>query len=356
MILQIIAAGLLTLQSTTPLLEEPVRPRNEVGQIDGSRTEIAVLGTPHLSSIDGFDPVWADAVVSRLADWQPDLVLIEQLPAPEIEMMRADADYSDVIAQFAARTIEISDEALISLDITRSEARNALETPLPEMPSPEQQRERAALFLANMEPTSALVQWQRLPAAERRVGDGLTETLVEQLETEAARINETTLFAAAIANATGLDRIHPFDSHAEKRAFLSDIDVVMQAFQASRVMQDVMQGEAAAALRAATVGIDSADALLAVLRRVNGPGHQRLDIAVQWTSFTSADMNGLGRQRVAYWESRNLRMAANIREITARYPGARVLVIVGSAHKPYLDDLLGRAMDVALVDTVGLLE
>lgn len=356
MLMQFLAAGLLALQTATPLLEAPVAPRDEVQRIDGAPTEIAVLGTPHLSGIDSFDPAWAEGVVSRLADWQPDLVLIEQLPAPEIEMMQADPGYSEVIAQFAAQTIRTSDEALASLGLTRAEARLALETPLPVDSTAAQRRERAALFLANMEPTSALIHWQALPAAEQRVGDSMTLALVEQMESEAARINETTLFAAAIARETGLARIHPFDSHAEKRAFLSDVGAIMEAFQASSVMQDIMQGEDASDLRASTEGIDSADALLSVLRRVNGPDIQRLDIAVQWASFAGADMDGLGRQRLAYWESRNLRMASHIREITARYPGGRILVIVGSAHKPYLDDLLNRSMDVALVDTVSLLD
>src|SRR3546814_14542299 len=48
----------------------------------------------------------------------------------------------------------------------------------------------------------------------------------------------------------------------------------------------------------------------------------------------------VGRRRVALWEVRNLRMVANIREVAARHPGGRVLVIVGSAHKPWFDAYL----------------
>ncbi len=42
---------------------------------------------------------------------------------------------------------------------------------------------------------------------------------------------------------------------------------------------------------------------------------------------------GYGRSYVAYWETRNLRMVANIREVLGRQPGNRMLAIVVSSHK-----------------------
>jgi hypothetical protein len=42
---------------------------------------------------------------------------------------------------------------------------------------------------------------------------------------------------------------------------------------------------------------------------------------------------GYGRFYVGYWETRNLRMAANIREAIGTHPSRRTLVIVGASHK-----------------------
>jgi hypothetical protein len=53
---------------------------------------------------------------------------------------------------------------------------------------------------------------------------------------------------------------------------------------------------------------------------------------------------------VAYWETRNLRQVAHIREVSARYPGRRLLVIVGSAHKAWFDAYLRMMSDVEIVD------
>ena len=336
--------------------QAPVPPRDLAGAIDGELTEIAVLGTMHLSQLDPFDPAWTDGIVDRLADWQPDLILIEHLPVGELELMQADPAFAEVLDNFGSRMIRLSEAAQASLGLSRAEAGQDLSQPFDPASGAAGRRHRAALYLAAMDPVSALVQWLALPAGEQVAGDGLTEDLVQTLREEAGRRNETTLLAAALAHRLGHDRVHPFDSHAEKASFLADMEAIMAAFGSSRVMANTMAGEDAARMQVPMQGIDSAEGLLHALRALNSPEQAALDVRVQWSSFTAADMNGLGRTRVAYWDARNLRMAGHAREIMARYPGARVLIIVGASHKPYLDDLLARAMDVRIVDTQALLD
>ncbi len=62
------------------------------------------------------------------------------------------------------------------------------------------------------------------------------------------------------------------------------------------------------------------------------------------------------RQYVAWWETRNLRMVANIRAAFGNHPGARVLSIVGASHKPYFDAYLDMMHEVRLVDPVTVLK
>ena len=82
-------------------------------------------------------------------------------------------------------------------------------------------------------------------------------------------------------------------------------------------------------------------------------------------AFIAADFGGgikhatpelYGRQYVAWWETRNLRMVANIRSAFANQPGAKVLSVVGSSHKPYFDAYLNMMHEVQLVDAVKLLK
>jgi hypothetical protein len=63
-----------------------------------------------------------------------------------------------------------------------------------------------------------------------------------------------------------------------------------------------------------------------------------------------------GRLYVGYWETRNLRIAANIRDILGVHPGSRALVLIGASHKPYLEAYLDQMHDVMLVDTATVLK
>lgn len=65
---------------------------------------------------------------------------------------------------------------------------------------------------------------------------------------------------------------------------------------------------------------------------------------------------GYGRHYVAYWETRNLRMVANIREVLGRQLGNRMLAIVGASHKGYYEAYLAQMRDVNLLDVMPLLE
>ena len=62
-----------------------------------------------------------------------------------------------------------------------------------------------------------------------------------------------------------------------------------------------------------------------------------------------------GRGYVGYWETRNLRMAANIRDMLGARPGVRALVLVGASHKGYLEAYLDQMHDVILEDPAMVL-
>ena len=62
-----------------------------------------------------------------------------------------------------------------------------------------------------------------------------------------------------------------------------------------------------------------------------------------------------GRQYLAFWETRNLRMASNIREMLGPRPGIRALVVVGASHKGYLEAYLNQMHDIRIADAAAIL-
>ena len=62
-----------------------------------------------------------------------------------------------------------------------------------------------------------------------------------------------------------------------------------------------------------------------------------------------SDSNNLARRYLAWWQVRGLRMAANVVEATALNPNAKVLVLVGSSHKPYFENYLNQMHDFEII-------
>ena len=48
-------------------------------------------------------------------------------------------------------------------------------------------------------------------------------------------------------------------------------------------------------------------------------------------------------------------MVANMRDVLGRYPGARMLTVVGLSHKGYYEAYLDQMHDVRLVDPLSVL-
>ncbi|WP_152365514.1 hypothetical protein [Microlunatus speluncae] len=70
---------------------------------------------------------------------------------------------------------------------------------------------------------------------------------------------------------------------------------------------------------------------------------------------TFPDPTGAMRARLAQWRTRNLAMAARLREASGLIPGGRLLAIVGSSHERPLRAALAQDQhDLELVDLAGL--
>jgi hypothetical protein len=123
----------------------------------GSRAQVLVLGTVHLSGMPkGFKPQSLDPVLARLAAFKPDIITIEALSGEECDLA---ARHSGVYGADYCRDTNAA-KAATGLDIPAAiaEANKALKS-WPAQPTPVQRRRLAAVFLAANDRASAYVQW-----------------------------------------------------------------------------------------------------------------------------------------------------------------------------------------------------
>lgn len=330
----------------------PLGTRPEVA---GPRTQMMTLASIHLSShSQDWQAAWLTPLRTRIATWRPQVITIENLSGSQCEMMRnLPGRYAETYDTYCTDATPFQR----SLKLTQAEAEARAEHHLatwPRTPTPAQRRELAMLFLAAGDFGSAMVQWLRLPAAERRAGDTLSERAVKHLSRSSGGMNESIDIAAEVAASVGLDRLHAVDDHTSDAIF-SVQDPDFEPWQQARYEaivpspQLVQQSEV-------EKRVHDGESLLAYYRILNA-AHATDDTIQLDFGGALADPHPerFGRQYVGWWETRNLRMVANIRAAISRTPGVRVLNIVGASHKPWYDRWARQMSDVEVVDAAAVL-
>jgi hypothetical protein len=322
-------------------------------------TRIMVLGVWHL---DGADPAfrteWLAPLLCRLRAFRPDAVLTEAMSGEQLTMLDAYKAYHGAAGRYGGPTLRIAHEAQASLKLDPAQAlvqADALATSDPRTPA--ERRRLAALFAAAAEPFSAVVQWMRLPAGEQTTGDGVSERLSKDLGALAAGRGEIASIAARTAADTGLERVYGAGDHSSDAARPAD-DVFAAAVAASPGQKALFNHDTPAFRRkpADRVRLATEPEVMQRLRWANSARFGRLDADAQWFSqLRSPTMGRTGRQSVAAWEAQNLRMAIAVREVTAAIPGGRALLVVGAAHKPFVESYLRQLADVEIVSSAAML-
>ena len=346
----------MTIASTTATAQTPaVNPASFKSHIAGAASDVLVLGTLHLGQVDG-DPIKAaflEPLLAKLMAYKPDIITVEGMSGQSCDILgQYKASYPGVAEQYCRDTRAA--QAATGLTVPAAEAEViALLQAWPAMPTPAQRRHLAAVFLAANDRPSALVQWLRLPVTERRAGNGIDAALAALLGELMAKPNENYQIAAVLAARLGHERVHGIDDHTADSIIAPlgrDYDAALKAVWDTPDPADAIDTAKVAAAKT------SGDGALEYYRYMNAPATLAHDMDADFVAaMQQATPQLYGRRYVAWWEARNLRMVANIRTAFANRPGARVLSIVGSSHKPYFDTYLDLLHDVRLVDAEVIL-
>ncbi len=344
---------MLTVFTAAALSIQPVSPGIDFSGVQeplgGEPTQALVLGTAHLRQLPegSFEPAHMSLVLDRLEAFAPDVITIEAIDGRGCEALRR---YDALHPGVAERYCWDPAPALEVLELSFAEAVRDMQTALaefPASPSAQQRREFALLFFAAGEPWSAAVQWAYLDEAERIAADGVTDELAGLFDRFVASLNENNQIGVRLAVRLGHQRVHAMDDHSADAILHRGPETLWPTVQ-SVWRIDVPGTDEMRAQSESYLG--SAEGLVAGYRYINAPAYQHMTINNDF-GFAAAtpDNDAVARHYVSWWQTRGLRMAANVVEAAGNEPGARVLVVVGASHKAYFDAYLDQMHDWALV-------
>lgn len=319
--------------------------------VAGERTQLLTLGSAHLSEFKTMTPAMLDPLLDRLARFRPSIITHEGVSGEQCDMMRRSARYKDAVESYcwdaapAQRLAKLDQQAAETAVDAVIDAWAARSGP---PPTAAERRKLALLFLAAGDRASAWVQWLRLPPADRVAADGLDLAMVDVLDRKGRSMNETYDIGSRLAARLGLDRIYAVDDHTSDAALPHAGKAYEAALNArfAKFRDSPMLTEYQAAARKVTDGAS----MLAFYGFMNDPRRLAMQVQADFGgAFADPVAAPYGRHYAAWWETRNMRMLANIRASTAEHPGARVLNIVGASHKPYYDGWARQWGDVDVV-------
>ena len=360
-IVRVLAVSVAVLAATTAQAQDykpTFRPDTLKGPPAGKINEVLVLGTTHLSGLPKtFDMALLNPLIDRLAAWKPTGIATEDLSGLQCDALRRyPARYAATVKSYCYDPSKAGEAVGLDVPAANAEAERLLAA-WPAAPTAAQRRRLAAVFIAAGERNSALVQWLRLPETERHAGDSLNDEQAAFLKSFQTRRNETTVISAVLAARLGHERLWSVDDHSADTPDSSD-PVEQKAAEAA--IMKAWDNPVSHARRAddgkLQASLDKPDGVLNLYRAYNSANAQMMaykgDFGAQ---FVEPSPQQFGRQYLGYWETRNLRMVGNIRDVLGQHPGMRMLAIVGASHKGYYEAYLNQMHDVRLVSADAVL-
>ena len=329
---------------------------------EGERTEVMVLGTFHFRTLGkSFRPSLVLHLLERLEAFKPDVIAVEVLPGPRIHELEARGKATSVhgilLENFASLSLELGREAqaLLKMDTVQAAQELAAQKTPPQDSSSWQRQ--TLLHLASYQWPNALLAWSRVSPEDRGGNTLVPPALSSKLESRRTHSDEVVALALPLAlrlnhrEIAGVDDFEDCEATElilEREVFRSRENPLIKAARNAEAYRRVqsLQEE----------GLKTGD-LLPVFRYMNGPAYAAADVEAQWgVLLRTRYQDRSDRSRLALWENRNMKIAASIRALSSRYPGKRILVIYGAAHKPFLDAYLGGCSDIRVVQPLNFLE
>lgn len=316
-----------------------------------SPIQLLVLGTAHLRVLgEKYTPRLLDSVIARLLEFRPDLICTESLPGEVIEVIKSKNDI-DSLEQFVGSWLHVAPKMQKRLKVSRVGAEQTVKAMLKKKRLSVKERLELILhMLANYDDISAVLQWSYLPKSVKQTQIVVPKPIAKLLEELYFSPNEYYSIGVRMAHELKLQSVTPIDDHN----YLSDETMSMKQYirewkKASNLFSENDKKHIDTSERRFEATVKKGD-LLPFYVYCNSPRVSKELLSLEGELWLRAKPpSRFADTRLAQWEIRNLNMASHIRQAMMFNSGKKVLVIVGSSHKVFLERYLEPMLDISIV-------
>ena len=323
------------------------------GQKVQAKTQIMVLGTPHLNNIANLEHEMLEKVLSNLNKRDFDAICVEQMPGQLLYDIdsRDDEAFNKLIEQFAKKRLVFAEIMQEQLNFNFYEAKEELSKLLSKKEYNDNERIKLIkLFTATTNLASASLHYKLLKKKSNGKFESLPKDLVQVLETNLERKNEIYSLALPLAIQENIKLLIPIDNFQDETLLLKEHPEFMSDYRKNMdLFKDIPNLPHYQKIKELTEKSKKRNNLFPLYKYMNSKEYQQNDYDAQWAIWLKTGFeSGSDRARYSLWEMRNMQIAANILNTTAHYPGKKILVIIGASHVSFIQKHLKQVPDIEI--------
>lgn len=320
-----------------------------------NETEVLVLGTTHLNQLADFEKESLAQVLYKLNQYKFDVIGIENMSTELLNdiVSRKDSTYSDLIKYYGSERLLLQDKFQEKLNITYIQAQHKIDSIIGlSTIMPKDRINLINYFLAAGDLASAALQYNYLEKGAQIIEEDFFEKeTINVLKKRTKSLNEIYSIAVVLAAMSNHQKLEYIDNLQDESLLYQYFPEFISEYMGKQTLfahiPELRVFRAVDSLQKS--GIKYND-LLPLYQFLNSEEYQKADYDAQWKLWLSTDFESKADlSRYALWEMRNLQISANILKLSAFYPGKRILIIIGSSHKFFIEKHLVQCPNIKLL-------
>lgn len=320
-----------------------------------NKSQILILGTSHLQQMKDFEPNMLDKVIAKLDTFNFDVICIEKMSGEllyDIKNRNNEVYQSVINGRWGKPYLAIADTVQKVKQVEFLDAEDSVLKLLKKKRLTLDERKMLFYnYLAITDIPSAALQYQYIKDRNDLFSSDFDRYLIHQINKEVNTNSEFYTLALPLAFHQKQDRIESINNFQDEAllmkyypGFSQDCNKHSEKLSAISKMQ-VYQKMATLSKQ----GINDND-LSALYSFINSKEYMTKDYHAQWKIWLETNFSSQSdRARFSLWEMRNLQIAANILNVVSQHSGEKIIVIIGSSHKSFLEKYLKQMEDIELL-------
>lgn len=313
------------------------------------KTQILILGTPHLGQMEDFQSPYLKRVLDSLQAQQFDAIAIENMPAELLLdiQSRKETHWQELFSVYGKR-IEFGQTHQNNIGVSFESAKQKINELNQKTKLTEADRvDYINAYICMYDLWSATLHYKQLSDRNK-----LSKPVIDMLDKLSKSKNEISTIALELAKTSKINQVHYIDNLQDESILIIEFPEFMTDYESNAEAVNKLLNQSDFYNKVTNLekeAISNKD-LYPLYKFYNSKEYMTEDYDAQWalwfkTKFTSKT----DRSRYALWEMRNLSITSNILRVVASHPEKKILVVIGASHKSFIEKYLKQIPDIELL-------